>query len=72
MVRWAIMNNPHWFQGLSNTIERTRQALNCFQHWCDEVVTVAANRVATEIAVSITKDGPVQSYVARGGPVSAY
>ena len=41
----------------------------------DEVVIVAANRVATEIAVSVTKDGRVQPYVARGGTseyVSSY
>lgn len=41
----------------------------------DEVVIVAANRVASEIAVSVTKDGRVQAYVARGGPseyVSSY
>ena len=35
-------------------------------------VYVAATRVATEIAVSIIKDEPVQSYVARGGLSSAY
>lgn len=33
---------------------------------------MAATRVATEIAVSIIKDEPVQSYVARGGLSSAY
>ncbi|KAH0847482.1 hypothetical protein HID58_091734 [Brassica napus] len=43
----------------SRSSVRTCQALNCFQHFCDEVVNVAANRVVIEIAVSVTKDGRI-------------
>ncbi|KAF2534620.1 hypothetical protein F2Q70_00029446 [Brassica cretica] len=62
------LNNPQWFPCLSNTIERTRQALNCFQNCYVEVVNVTTNRGAEKIAVSVTKDGRFQSYIARGGP----
>ncbi|KAF3556885.1 hypothetical protein F2Q69_00015644 [Brassica cretica] len=62
------LNNPHWFPGLSNTIEHTRQALSCFQNCYAEVVNVATNRVAQKIAVSVTKDRRFQSYIACGGP----
>ncbi|KAF2616144.1 hypothetical protein F2Q70_00012793 [Brassica cretica] len=61
------LNNPQWFPGLSNTIERTRQALNCFQNCYVEVVNDTTNRVAEKIAVNVTKDGRFQSYIARGG-----
>ncbi|KAF2553000.1 hypothetical protein F2Q68_00033903 [Brassica cretica] len=62
------LNNPRWFPGLSNTIERTRQALNCFQNCYVEVVNVTTNRVAEKIDVSVTKYRRFQSYIARGGP----
>ncbi|KAF2613734.1 hypothetical protein F2Q70_00013419 [Brassica cretica] len=62
------LNNPHWFWGLSNLIECTRQALSYFQNCSVEVVNVSANRVADQIAVSVTKDGRWSSYIARGGP----
>ncbi|KAG5389415.1 hypothetical protein IGI04_030956, partial [Brassica rapa subsp. trilocularis] len=62
------LNNPQWFPGLSNTIEQTRQALNCFQNCYVEVVNADTNRVAEKIAASVTKDGRFQSYIARGGP----
>ena len=37
------LNNPHWFPGLSNLIECTRQALSYFQNCSVEVVNVSAN-----------------------------
>ncbi|CAF2296349.1 unnamed protein product, partial [Brassica napus] len=62
------LNNPYRFPGLSHLIECTRQALSCFQSCLVEVVNVFANRVADQIAVSITNDGRWSSFIAHGCP----
>ncbi|CAG7862859.1 unnamed protein product, partial [Brassica rapa] len=62
------LEKPHTAHHLSNVIAHTSALLKKI-HACQvEVVDDNANRVAKEIAVSVTKDGRLQSYVARGGP----
>ncbi|CAN6866667.1 unnamed protein product, partial [Brassica oleracea] len=74
------LQNPLSCPHLSNTIAHVSKMLNQFLHCHVLVVKECANRVANEIAVSVTRDRryPLQenngilrekiSYVARGGP----
>ncbi|CAN6989146.1 unnamed protein product, partial [Brassica rapa subsp. trilocularis] len=59
-----LLSCPH----LSSTIAHVSNLLNQFNHCSVVVVEAGANRVASEIAVSVTRDGRYKSYVARGGP----
>lgn len=59
---------PHTFPHLYNGVAHTSALMRKFRVCHVEVVDDNANRVAKEIAVSVTKDRRFQSYVARGGP----
>lgn len=63
-----VLQNPASFPLLADSIRRTRQALHSFQNCSIEVVSASANRVAEKIADSVTRDGRLSSYIARGGP----
>lgn len=67
MVREAILDRSKfpWYDKLSEQLVRSLTALSPYRV---EHVVDARNRVAEEIAVSVTRDCRYQSYVASGGP----
>ncbi|CAN6802181.1 unnamed protein product [Brassica oleracea] len=67
MAREAILN-PTRFPWFGYLLEKVIHALPFLYPCSLEHVEGASNKVAEEIAVSVTRDHRCQSYVASGGP----
>ncbi|KAG2319260.1 hypothetical protein Bca4012_010697 [Brassica carinata] len=54
--------------GMSPMIDIITQRFHGFKEWCTELVLEGSNKVASLIAVSVTRDHRLRSYVGSGGP----
>ncbi|KAG7545310.1 Reverse transcriptase zinc-binding domain [Arabidopsis suecica] len=64
----AIIDSPNWPR-YHSYLDRIHRLLPQFGKVIFKVSSTKANGIAREIALSVTRDGRGQSYLARGGPV---